>query len=108
MASKADFAEFAADRLSGAGIITYRKMFGEYGLYCNGKFFAMVCDDQLFIKFTDAVKREHPELTEAPPYCGAKNHFLIENLDDKETLSAIVSVTCANLPEPKPKNARKK
>ena len=108
MASKVEFAEFVADLLSGAGIITCKKMFGEYGLYCNGKFFALICDDQLFIKFTDAVKSEHPELTEAPPYEGAKNHFLIENLDDKATLSAIAAATCANLPEPKPKNGRKK
>lgn len=37
MASKPEFVEFVADQLRDAGIITYRKMFGEYGLYCNGK-----------------------------------------------------------------------
>ena len=52
MASKIEFVEYIADQLKSAGVITYRKMFGEYGFYCDGKFFAVVCDDQLFIKIT--------------------------------------------------------
>ncbi|MGN0660513.1 MAG: TfoX/Sxy family protein [Oscillospiraceae bacterium] len=49
MASKKEFAEFVAEQLGDAGTITYRKMFGEYGLYCDGKYFAAVCDDRLFV-----------------------------------------------------------
>ena len=45
MASKIEFVEFMADQLREAGTITYKKMFGEYGLYCNGKIFAVICDD---------------------------------------------------------------
>ena len=37
MASKIEFVEFMADQMREAGAITYKKMFGEYGLYCNGK-----------------------------------------------------------------------
>ena len=54
MASKAEFVEYIADQLSGAGQITYRKMFGEYGMYCDGKIFALICGDELFIKITEA------------------------------------------------------
>ena len=42
MASKPEFVEYIADQLSDAGSITYRKMFGEYGLYCDGKIFALM------------------------------------------------------------------
>lgn len=35
MASRPEFVQYAADQLSGAGAITYRKMFGEYGVYCD-------------------------------------------------------------------------
>lgn len=42
MASTREYVEFVAGQLSGAGAITYRKLFGEYGLYCDGKFFGTV------------------------------------------------------------------
>lgn len=45
MASQQAFVEFVVDQLQEAGDIAYRKMFGEYGLYCDGKFFGMICDN---------------------------------------------------------------
>lgn len=106
MASKREFVEFVAEQLSGAGNISYRKMFGEYGLYLDGKYFGLVCDDQLFIKVTEAVKKQYLGLPQAPPYEGAKNCFLIEELDDRELLKELVLASCAALPEPKPKKAK--
>lgn len=47
MASRPEFVQYVADQLAGAGAITYRKMFGEYGMYCDGKIFALICDGQL-------------------------------------------------------------
>ena len=37
MASDFGYIEYLCDQLQGAGTITYRKMFGEYALYCEGK-----------------------------------------------------------------------
>lgn len=105
MSSKPEFVQFAADQLQGAGEITYRKMFGEYGFYCNGILFGVVCDDQLFIKTTDAGKELAPNLETAPPYPGSKPYFLI---DDREFLTELVSVTCKELPPPKPKKPKSK
>ncbi len=106
MASKVEFVEFVVDQLREAGTVTYKKMFGEYGLYCNGKIFSVICDDQLFVKITKAGRQVCPELVEAPPYEGAKNYFLVEDVEDKELLTRLVVATCAELPEPKPKKPR--
>ena len=76
MASSQEFVQYAADQSSGAGRITYRKMFGEYGMYCDGKIFALVCDDQFFIKITNAGKRLAPGLTETLP-TKARNHTFL-------------------------------
>ena len=38
MASNLEFVQFVTDQLGDAGNITSKRMFGEYGLYCNGKF----------------------------------------------------------------------
>ena len=52
MASHPDYVEYVMEQLRGAGSVRARKMFGEYGLFCDGTFFAVICDDQLFIKIT--------------------------------------------------------
>lgn len=57
MASHQGFVDYVAEQLREAGIIRSRKMFGEYGLYCDGIFFAVICDDQLFVKVTPAGRR---------------------------------------------------
>lgn len=106
MASQQEFVQYIAEQLRDAGYISSRKMFGEYGLYCNGKIFALVCDNQLFVKITDAGRKLCPELVEAPPYAGAKNYFLIDDVDERDVLAALVSATCEELPEPKPKNRK--
>lgn len=106
MASKQKFVEYIAEQLRDTGSVTCRKMFGEYGLYLEGEIFALVCDDQLFIKITEAGRKLHPELREAPPYEGAKNYFLIEDVDDQNTLVDLATATCAALSEPKPKKRR--
>ena len=37
MSSSQEFVQYVADQISEAGLITFRKMFGEYGMYCDGK-----------------------------------------------------------------------
>ena len=106
MASRLEYVRYVAEQLSGAGEITYKKMFGEYGLYCDGKIFANVSDDQLFVKITEAGRRLFPGLPEAPPYPGAKDYFLIENVDDRDFLAALTLATCQALPGPKKKRGK--
>ena len=106
MASRLEYVQYVAEQLSGAGEITYKKMFGEYGLYCDGKIFDNLSDDQLFVKITEAGRRLFPGLPEAPPYPGAKDYFLIENMDDRDFLTALTLTTCQALPEPKKKRGK--
>ena len=107
MSSDRNFVKFIVDQLEDAGIITYRMMFGEYGIYCDGKLVALVCDDQLFIKPTAGGRAFIGEVTEAPPYPGAKLSFLIEDkFEDREWISNLVRISAQELPEPKPKKKK--
>lgn len=67
MASHPDYVAYVVEQLRGAGSIRARKMFGEYGLYCDGTFFAVICDDQLFIKITPPGKRHSRPCRKRPP-----------------------------------------
>lgn len=50
MACSQDFHDFAMSQLSGLGELRSRKMFGEFGLYCDELFFALVADESLWLK----------------------------------------------------------
>jgi TfoX/Sxy family transcriptional regulator of competence genes len=93
---------YLVEQMAGAGTVSARKMFGEYGVYCDGKMIALICNDQLFVKPSKAGRRHVGEVTEAPPYKGAKPCFLIpaERWDDREWLSRLVQVSAAELPSP--------
>jgi TfoX/Sxy family transcriptional regulator of competence genes len=107
MASDLDFIEYACDQLGGAEHITYRKMFGEAAVYREGKVVALICDNQLYVKPTRAGRALIAKPVEAPPYPGAKLHFLIdEGLDDREWLAVLIRATYAELPAPKPKKPK--
>lgn len=106
MSSTFDYVQYVCDQLRGAGEITYKKMFGEYGVYCNGKIIGVVCDNQLFVKKTDAGALVYPDCEEAAPYPGATPHFLCGNLEDCGLMTVFISETCRALPEPKPKKKK--
>ena len=106
MASHQDFLDYVTEQLRGAGAIRSRKMFGEYGLYCDEVFFAVICDDQLFIKVTPAGEAAFPHLPKTPPYEGAKDSFLVEDVDDRDTMTALTRITCLAL-QNQPKKRRK-
>ena len=108
MASSLEFVEYVADQLRGAGSVTYRKMFGEYGMYLEGKIFALICDDQLFVKITESGRSVCEDLEELPPYNGSKPYFLVEEIEDRELLQSFVLATCEELPMPKPKKPKVK
>ena len=100
MASHRDFVDYVAEQLREAGVIRAKRMFGEYGLYCDGIFFAVICDDQLFVKRTPQGEEAFPNLPKAPPYAGAKDYILVEDVDDRETMAALVRLTCLALQLP--------
>lgn len=101
MASNADFVQYIADQCCGAGEIVTKKMFGDYGIYCDGIIFGLICDDRFFLKPTDAVRSKLRVLDMRPPYDGAKDYFYIADVDDREYLSELVRETCKALPKSK-------
>ena len=104
MASDLGFVQHVCDQARAAGDLTYRKMFGEYAVYLGGKVVALVCDNQLFLKPTDAGRQLLGAPAEGAPYPGAKPHFLLnEHLDDGDLLARVLRVTEAELPVPRPR-----
>jgi TfoX/Sxy family transcriptional regulator of competence genes len=109
MPTKQSTADYIVDQLAAVGDVRVRKMFGEYALYCGSKVVALICDDTLFVKVTEAGKKFAGEFfKEGIPYPGAKPAILVseEKLEDREWLCELVRVTFSSLPEPKKKKPK--
>jgi DNA transformation protein len=110
MATQESTVEYIVDQVCNAGRIRSRKMFGEYALYCDEKVVALICDDKLFVKPTEAGKAFAGSLEEAPPYPGSKPYLLIEEdrLAETSWITELIRITAVELPATKPKKSKKK
>ena len=109
MATDKTFIEFIFDQLNDSDNISYKKMFGEYGIYYKGKIVALACDNQLFIKPTEKGKNYIGNPEESPPYPGAKPCFLItDKIEEPEWLYELILITYKELPEPVKKKKKVK
>ncbi len=107
MSSDPGFVEYICDQVDDAGVISSRKMFGEWAIYSGQKVVALVCDDRLFVRPTAAGRAFIGGPTELPPYPGAKPHFLVEDrIDDREWLTELIRVTEREITPPKPKKPK--
>lgn len=93
----------------GSGV-SARKMFGEYGLFLDGKMVALVCDDILFVKPTTSGLDFLGEHELGAPYPGAKPCAIVSErfLLKRGALEKLLSKTAAELPAPKPKASAKR
>jgi TfoX/Sxy family transcriptional regulator of competence genes len=53
-------------------------MFGEFGLYADGKMVAVICDDRLYVKIAPASAKLESQCEKGEPYPRAKPHYLID------------------------------
>ena len=78
-------------------------MMGDYRIYRDGILFGLICDNSLYIKPMSQGAAQLKELVMRSPYQGAKEHFLITDVDDRDYLVAIIKATVPALPRPRPK-----
>ncbi len=108
MATSKQTVEFLLEQLAPLDVRT-KAMFGEYGLYCDDKFVGAICDELLFVKQSAGDSAFASKTIAAPPYPGAKDHWLIsgEQVADLAWLQAFVQATADALPKAKPKAKKK-
>ena len=103
MASSKEYLDFILGQLSGLNDITYRAMMGEFIVYHRGKVIGGIYDNRFLVKPTKSAMAMMPEADTEPPYEGAKEMLLVDNLDDKIFLSKLIDAISAELPAPKRK-----
>ena len=95
MATTKDYRDFILEQLNLLDNITCKSMMGEYLLYYNGILFGGIYDDRLLVKIVNSNKKYN--MQESIPYESAKPMYLVDDVDNQETLRDIVLDTCKDL-----------
>ena len=99
MATSKEYLVFILEQLSGLEGLSHRQMMGEHILYYQGRIAAYLCDDRLLVKPVDAAKALLPDAVWEPPYDGAKDMLLVDNVYDPAFLCALFDAMLPQLPE---------
>ena len=95
MATTKDYKDFVLGQLSILEDIKCRPMMGEYLLYYKDTLFGGIYDDRLLVKKTESNKKY--EMEDAIPYDGTKPMYLVDDIDNIDTLKDIVLDTYKDL-----------
>ena len=95
MASTKTYRDYILEQLSEIPDLACRPMMGEFLLYSGGVLFSGIYDDRLLIKIAPETAEYH--LPKTTPYSGAKPMYLIEDPDDRELLTEIITKTVKSL-----------
>lgn len=95
MATTKGYRDFVLEQLSLLDNVTYKSMMGEYLLYYNGILFGGIYDDRLLVKIVDSNRKYN--MQKAIPYEGAKPMYLVDDIDNPETLKEIILDTCRDV-----------
>ena len=110
MASQQSTVDYIVEQMGGAGIVSARKMFGEYAVFCNGKMVGLIIKDELFVKPTGAGHDYLGEVVERRPYQASKPYYWVsgDRWDDSDWLAGLMRTTAAALPVPVKKPKKRK
>ena len=94
MTSTTEYLYYVLDLLRDIDNITYKKMMGEYILYCDGKIFGGIYDDRFLVKITPSQDKYH--FQKEIPYKNAKPMHLVD-IENPEEIKELVENTLKEL-----------
>lgn len=105
MATTVDFIEFVCEQVRGNWDLHYKKMFGEYMVYANGKPVLLVCNSTVYVKQVEALAELMQGAAMGIPYTGAKEHYILD-IDNAELSRQVVGILEPITPLPKPRKQK--
>ena len=104
-----EFNEYVRECFSVTGDIVIKSMMGGYLVYLNGKLIGDICDNELFLKRTPTSDRLLADSELCYPYDGSRTLMRVfDRFEDTDLISELLKGMYAELPEKKPKKAKRK
>ncbi len=107
MATSIEFIEYVCEQIEDMGVVTYKKMFGEYMVYVNAKPILLVCDNTVYVKMLECIQEKMKNEETGNPYPSAKTHYILD-IDNVELSKEVVKILESVTPVPKPRKKKEK
>lgn len=106
MASDNAYLQFILGQLSELEEVSWRAMMGEFILYYRGRIVGGIYDNRLLVKPVASAVRYLPKAVYEPPYEGAKEMLLVDEVDNREFLTGLFQAMYEDLPARNTKTKR--
>ena len=107
MATSREYALFVENLFRGVEGFSMKRMFGEYGIYLQGRVLGFLCDEQLLLQDTPTARKLLPNAERKELFPGSKLFIIFSDEGNHHLLQSVAQAMWEELPVPKPRKGRK-
>ena len=105
MACSSEYIDFVCAQLAGTGCVRPKKMFGDWLIYIDEKPIVMACDNTCYVKILPEIAGMMADALTAPPYPGAKPHYILD-IEHRKVALQVVKALLPIIPYPKKRSKK--
>jgi hypothetical protein len=107
MATSREYALFVENLFRGVDGFSMKRMFGEYGIYLQGRVLGFLCDEQILLQDTPTARKLLPNAERKELFPGSKLFIIFSDEGNHHLLQSVAQAMWEELPVPKPRKGRK-
>ena len=107
MATSREYALFVENLFRGVERFSMKRMFGEYGIYLQGRVLGFLCDEQILLQDTPTARKLLPNAERKELFPGSKLFIIFSDEGNHHLLQSVAQAMWEELPVPKPRKGRK-
>lgn len=107
MATSREYALFVENLFRGVEGFSMKRMFGEYGIYLQGRVLGFLCDEQILLQDTPTARKLLPNAERKELFPGSKLFIIFSDEGNYHLLQSVAQAMWEELPVPKPRKGRK-
>ncbi|MBQ2372934.1 MAG: hypothetical protein II289_07155 [Bacteroidales bacterium] len=107
MATSREYALFVENLFRGVDGFSMKRMFGEYGIYLQGRVLGFLCDEQILLQDTPTARKLLPDAERKELFPGSKLFIIFSDEGNHHLLQSVALAMWEELPVPKPRKGRK-
>ena len=107
MATSREYALFVENLFRGVDGFSMKRMFGEYGIYLQGRVLGFLCDEQILLQDTPTARKLLPNAERKELFPGSKLFIIFSDEGNHHLLQSVAQAIWEELPVPKPRKGRK-
>lgn len=107
MATSREYALFVENLFRGVDGFSMKRMFGEYGIYLQGRVLGFLCDEQILLQDTPTARKLLPDAERKELFPGSKLFIIFSDEGNHHLLQSVAQAMWVELPVPKPRKGRK-